>query len=303
MELIEKFVENAKQKNVNIDSIVVEQNGAVEEHVLNNVKLHELRSCGKVLVAMAYGIAMEEKLVCKNGGLLSLNTEVYSTLKPLANNIPEQAKEWTIKTLLTHQTGYGKMYLNESHVENLDKFKLLDILFDIPLTYKPNTHFVYSNVEPYLLSVFFKENFGIDIADYIKQKILVPIGIKKFVWEKFGNYCAGATASYFNYKDFHKIGKLLFNGVGYNQQQIVPKHWIEEMISPQVHCPDYYKAERLLPKMDAGYFTWISRDGIVLRDGSEGQYIICDFKNDRLITIMSTQKDMSQVTECLRGLL
>ena len=303
MDIIDKFICNVRARNVNVDSIVVEQNGETKEFVANNVKLHELRSCGKVLIAMAYGIAIKEKLRCKNGEFLSLNSHVYDTLKALANNIPEQAKEWTIHTLLTHQTGYDKMYLNESHIKNLDKFKLLDVIFNIPLKYAPNTHFTYSNVEPYLLSIFFTENFGVQIDEYINEKILRPLGIKKYKWEKFGKYCAGTTASYFNYKDFHKIGQLLFNYGRDGSKQIVPEEWIKKMVSPQVHCPDYYKPERLLPKLDAGYFTWVSRDGIVFRDGSDGQYIICDYKNQRLITIMSSQKEMSLVTECLRGLI
>ena len=303
MELIKKFIANAKLKQVAIDSIVVEENGKMEKCVINKINLHELRSCGKVLIAMAYGIAIENKIQCKNGENLTLDTKVYTTLKQVANNIPEQAKEWTIRTLLTHQTGYDKMYLNESHVENLDKFKLLDVVFNIPLKYAPNVHYTYSNVEPYLLSVFFTENFGIQIDDYINEKILKPIGVKNYKWEKFGNYCAGATASYVNYKDFHKIGELLLNYGKYNSKQIVPENWVREMVKPQVHCPDYYKPERLLPKLDAGYFTFISRDGIVFRDGSNGQYIICDYKNNRLITIMSSQENMSLVTECLRNLI
>lgn len=301
--IVKEFVKNTKEKGVNVDSIIVEQNGKIKECVLNQIDLHELRSCGKVLVAMAYGIAINERFRCKDGKVLSLNTKVYETLKSLSNNIPVKAQKWTIKTLLTHQTGYDKMYLNEAHVETLDKFKLLDVVFDIPLKYEPNKHFVYSNVEPYMLSVFFKENFGRDIAGFIDEKILKPIGIKNFVWENFGNYCAGATASYFNYKDFHKIGKLLLDYGKFNGKQIVPENWVKEMVKPQVHCPDYYKPERLLPKLDAGYFMWISRDGIVFRDGSDGQYIICDYKNNMLITIMSSQKDMSLVTECLRGLI
>ena len=80
-------------------------------------------------------------------------------------------------------------------------------------------------------------------------------------------------------------------------------NWIAEMTKKQVDCPDYYKPERVLPKLSAGYHTWISRDNILFRDGSAGQYIICDYKNNRLITIMSTQKDMSLVTECLRDLI
>lgn len=303
MELINKFIDNAKRLNVNIDSIVVEENGKIEECVINDIELHELRSCGKVLVAMAYGIAMENKMKCKDGKILTLETKVYPTLIKLVDGIPEQVKEWNIRTLLTHSTGYEKMLFNKSHVEKLDEFKLLEILFEMPIKFKTDTHFTYSNVEPYLLSVFFKENFGVDISDFINETILKPIGIKKYIWEKFGNYCAGATASYFNYKDFHKIGKLLFDYGKYYDKQIVPKDWIKEMVKPQVHCPDYYKPERLLPKLDAGYFTWISRDGIVFRDASDGQYIICDYKNKRLVTIMSTQKDMSLVTECLRGLL
>ena len=69
MELINKFMNNAKRLGVNIDSIVVEQNGKVEECVVNNVELHELRSSGKVLIAMAYGIAINEHLKLKRGGV------------------------------------------------------------------------------------------------------------------------------------------------------------------------------------------------------------------------------------------
>ena len=271
MSIIQQFITNAKSKQVNIDSIIIEQNGKTEEYVVNDIKLHELRSCGKLLVAMAYGIAMNDKMKCKNGEILSLDTKVYDTLKSLTKvQIPEQVKEWTIWTLLTHSTGYEKMLFNEGHVATLDKFKLLDVLFETPIKYPTDNHFTYSNVEPYLLSVFFKENFGRQIDDFIDEKIFKPIGIEKYVWEKFGNYTAGATASYLNYKDFHKIGKLLLDYGKYDGKQIVPENWIKEMVKPQVHCPDYYKPERLLPKLDAGYFTWISRNGIIFRDGSDG---------------------------------
>ena len=228
MELIKKFVANAKANNVNIDSIVVEENDKVEECVLRDIELHELRSCGKMLIAMAYGIAIKEKLQCKNGEILSLDTKVYKTLKQVASNIPNQAKQWTIRTLLTHQTGYDKMYLNESHVENLDKFKLLNVIFDIPLKYAPNTHYTYSNVEPYLLSVFFKENFGVQIDDYINKKILKPLGVKNYRWEKFGNYCAAATASYFNYKDFHKMGEMVRGAKKYFLQPFVDRETVPD---------------------------------------------------------------------------
>ena len=63
--IVKEFVKNTKEKGVNVDSIIVEQNGKIKECVLNQVDLHELRSCGKALVAMAYGIAINERFRCK----------------------------------------------------------------------------------------------------------------------------------------------------------------------------------------------------------------------------------------------
>ena len=68
MKFIEEFIANAEKLNVNIDSIVVEHNGEIEEKVFNNIDIHQLRSCGKILIAMAYGIAINDKLKCKEIG-------------------------------------------------------------------------------------------------------------------------------------------------------------------------------------------------------------------------------------------
>ena len=47
--------------NLNIDSIFIEQNGKLDKIFYKDEQLHELRSCSKVLVAMAIGIAIEDK--------------------------------------------------------------------------------------------------------------------------------------------------------------------------------------------------------------------------------------------------
>jgi CubicO group peptidase (beta-lactamase class C family) len=195
------------------------------------------------------------------------------------------------------------MMLNEKHLETIDQNNVLKILFDTEIKYKTGERFTYSNVEPYLLSVFFQENFDISLSEFVKQRIFKPLGINNFEWKNIGKYCAGATRLYLAHQDFHKLGQLLMSHGVYNNVQVIPANWIDEMTKKQVDCPDYYKPERVLPKLSAGYHTWISRDNILFRDGSAGQYIICDYKNNRLITIMSTQKDMSLVTECLRDLI
>lgn len=303
--MIKAFLDKAKELKVNIDSIYIEENDVITKEIINDIELHELRSCSKLLIAFAYGIALNENFKCKyTDEVLSLNTKIYPTLSAIyKGQIPAQVKEWTIRTLLTQSTGYEKMMFDEKHIKNLDKNNLLEVLFTTEIKYKTGEHFTYSNVEPYLLSIFFQENFGWNLADFVDERIFKPLDIQKYEWLNLGKYCAGATGLRLNHSDFHKLGQLLMNNGKYNNNQIVPANWIKEMTSKQVECPDYYKPERVLPKLSAGYYTWISRDNILFRDGSNGQYIICDYKNNRLITIMSTMENMSLVTECLRDLI
>lgn len=303
--IINKFLEKSAELNVAIDSIYVEKKSIVDKKVLNDIQLHELRSCSKLVVSFICGIALQEKLTCKfTGETFSLDTKLFPTLSSIyKGKIPNHAKEWTIRTLLTHSTGYEKMMFNEKHIKGLDPNNLLETLFAIEPKFNVGQHFTYSNVEPYLFSIFFQENFNINLSDFANDKIFKPLDIKNYTWNNLGKYCAGATGLSLSHNDFHKLGQLLMNKGKYNNKQIIPENWINKMISKQIECPDYYKPNRVLPKLNAGFHTWLSRDNIVFRDGSNGQYIICDYNNNRLITIMSSQSDMSLVTECLRGLI
>jgi len=135
------------------------------------------------------------------------------------------------------------------------------------------------------------------------EKIFKKLNIKEFEWENYGEYCPASTGLYLKHSDFHKIGQLLLNNGKYNDEQIIPENWIREMSSMQLETPSAYKPERVLPKIGIGYYTFISRDDYIFRDGSNGQYIIMNKSKNLLITIMSTEKDMGNITETLRNLI
>jgi hypothetical protein len=96
---------------------------------------------------------------------------------------------------------------------------------------------------------------------------------------------------------------LILNDGVYNDVHVVPKKWINEIIKKQIDTPHLVKPERLFPKYGAGYFTFISRDGYVFRDGTNGQYIIINKNKKLVISIMSSEKDMSKITEIFRNIL
>ena len=262
---------------LNIDSIFIEQDGKLDKVFYKDEQLHELRSCSKVLVAMAIGIAIEDKMLV-NGIPLSLDTKIFPSIKNLVkiknkDNLLKIQK-WTIKNLLTHTTGYENQMMSERYIEDIDKNELLDYALNYDIPFDVGTRFAYNNLEPFVLSVFFQESFGINLKDYITEKIFKKINIKEFKWDNYGKYCPAATGLYLKHSDFHKIGQLLLNNGRYDGKQIIPENWIVEMTSMQLETPSAYKPERVFSKIGVGYYTFISRDNYIFRDGFHGQYLI-----------------------------
>lgn len=286
--------------SLNIDSIFVEQNNNIERIFYKKEELHELRSCSKLLVAMAIGIAIENKM-------FDLDTLVYPVIENIvkienANNL-NKIKKWNIRNLLTHTTGYESQMMSERYIENIDKDNLLEYALNYDIPYEPGKRFAYNNVEPFILSVFFQEKFGINLTDFINENIFKKLSIKKIEWNNYGKYCPASTGLYLTHSDFHKIGKLLLDNGKYNDIQVIPETWIKEMCSLQLKTPSVYKSERVFPKIGIGYYTFISKNGYIFRDGAEGQYIIVNKEKNLLITIMSQEKEMKNITEILRNLI
>lgn len=308
---IDKIQDNVKKlkqvlPSLNIDSIFLEQNNQKEVVFYREETMHEVRSCSKILVAMAVGIAIDKGLLIDDVPF-SLNTKVYPVFNKIASitnkaNI-EKIKKWTIRDLLLHTTGYEKQMLSESMIKDIDKDTLLEYALNYDMPFDVGDHFVYNNVEPFLLSVFFQEAFHINLSEFIKENIFDKIGILEYKWNNYGKYCPGATGLFLKHSDFHKIGKLLLNDGCYNGKQVIPMNWIKEMCSLQMETPSMYKKERVLPKIGVGYYTFISRDNFVFRDGANGQYIIINQEKNILITIMSTEKEMNGITEILRDII
>lgn len=297
---------SSKLDSLKIDSIFLEQNNSLEKVFYNDESLHELRSCSKLLVAMAVGIAIDRKMLV-NGEPLTLDTKIYSCIENIvditnSNNL-EKIKQWTVKDLLTHSTGYESQMFNEKSLRNVDKEKVLDFALNYDIPYEVGTRYAYNNVEPFMFAVLFEECFGINISEFIRENIFEKLGIKEYEWGNYGKYCMSATGLYLKHTDFHKVAQLLINDGKYNDEQIVPEEWIKDMITLQVETPNLYKPERVIPKIGGGYFTFVSRDGYVFRDGTNGQYIILNKDKNLLITIMASEKEMKNVTEILRGLI
>lgn len=311
MELIEK-IKRQKEKiftstgeNVKIDSIMIDENGELSSYFYKNDDLHEMRSISKIMIDLAYGIAIDRKMLVY-GKPITTETDVYPIFKNLTKirleNV-EKIKKWKIKTLLTYSAGYDTQMFSEKFIKGLDDKTFIDYVLNYDLPNEPNEKYVYNNAEIFLLSVFFQEAFEINISDFIAKEIFNPLGIKKFIWKNYDKYCPGGTGLYISHKDLFKIGQLILHKGNFNGKQIISQKNIEEMCSTQIDTPYAVKPERVLPKIGVGYIMHISRDGYIFKDGTNGQYLIINFNKNLLISILSSEKEMKYVTEILRDLI
>lgn len=73
--MLEKILKRKKQleeennRFINIDSIMLFDNGKEEQKFFKDDGLHELRSLSKVFIALAYGIAIDRKMKLSGGGI------------------------------------------------------------------------------------------------------------------------------------------------------------------------------------------------------------------------------------------
>ena len=129
------------------------------------------------------------------------------------------------------------------------------------------------------------------------------MNIDNYKWEKYGEYCPGSTGLYLYPYDFHKLGKLVLNNGRFGDNQVVSSEWINEMCNVQKETPNLINVERVFPKLGAGYYTFISRDNYIFRDGKDGQYLIINKDKNLVISIMAHEQEMKNVTEIFRDIL
>lgn len=193
--------------------------------------------------------------------------------------------------------------LSEKCIVNVDKTDLINYALNYDMPYDVGRRYAYNNAEPFIISVLFSECLCVNLGDFINENIFKRIGIKEYKWENYGKYCPAATGLYLKHTDFHKIGQVLLNNGRYENEQVIPECWIKEMCKMQIETSNDYKETRVFPKIGAGYFTFISRDEYIFRDGKYGQYIIINKEKELLIIILSSEEDMKNITEIFRDIL
>ena len=292
---------------LNMDSIIISQRERVYEHYFASArKLNNLRSITKMVLTISLGIAIDRGLTLR-GTKLTLDTPIWPLFEGRVTptnprNIPKLEKI-KLRHLLDNTMGYSQGLMFTKDVKGRDSDELLDYAWNVDLDFEPGTHFVYSGVGTFLLSVLIQEELGVDLSTWVRDLLFEPLSITEFGWEMWGKIRPGSTGLRLANHDLHKIGRLVLDDGIYDNRRVVPESWLEQMRTPQVLTPATFDAGRVFPKYAYGLGLWICRDSTYYCDGTGGQYLIVLPPSGIVITTLGHESDMRPVTECLRPVL
>lgn len=144
---------------------------------------------------------------------------------------------------------------------------------------KPGERFRYNSMNSYILAAIVCEVTGESLTEYLRPRLLEPLGIEPFFWEKCPmGIEKGGWGVYMRQEDFAKVGQLVLQGGVWNGAQLVDALWLAEATRPQVSVPAAFGA------FDYGYHIWAGRDGrSFLFSGMFDQNVLGFFDTDVLV--------------------
>lgn len=276
--LIENFLIECQKKEYNFKNIIIGRNGKIASRITKKPYDPSFKyasfSSSKPLVAIAIGFAINE-------GLLRLDTTIEEIFPDrFTQKQLKKIKGITIEHLLTMTAGK-----TISVLANKEKNDWFDIFVNGKKIAEPGEEFHYISEYTYALGRMLTEVTGLTIGEYLNPRLFEPLGIEKPFWETDNEgYEAGAWGLYWSIEDMAKIAQLFLNLGEWDSVQVVPREWMETMISPLISdLTSLYATD-----LGFGYQIWANYEGTYYRfEGFYGQYIFIYPKHNAFIVTQS----------------
>lgn len=240
-----------------------------EEEIRRNIY-----SATKSFTACAVGFALQE-------GLLTLEEKLTDAFPDdLPAVVDDHLHKATVRDLLTMCLGQAEPGLMAAQRPLYQEDDWVKLCLALPFSHDPGTHFLYSNVGPYLAGILVQRRAGCDLVEYLLPRLFTPLGIKRPTWEidPLGRQF-GAGGLFLTLTELHRFGQFCLNKGSWDGQQLLDAKWIEACAAPS--DVDFY-----------GYLFWRGEHHSFRADGKDSQLSIVLPEKDAVISV---------VAECRQG--
>ena len=138
------------------------------KHIEPKSTLFRIASISKCVTGLAFGKMVEE-------GVMDWNDSFYKHVP----YYPKKKHDFTLEQLASHTAGIrgyrGKEFALNKHYSIKDS---LTVFQNDPLVFEPGKGYLYNSYDFVLLSLAMQEASGRLFEDYVREKVLIPLGMK-----------------------------------------------------------------------------------------------------------------------------
>lgn len=217
--------------------VVIKDGKLIQEeyfHTFWRETIHDVRSAGKSVTSLLFGIAIDKGYVDGEDQRLADVLSAAAAREASADGF----QNITLRHVLTMTTGLDADDEDPSSPGRtgrwLTRDDWVDYMVRLPMRSEPGQNWVYTDVSPVLLGGIIREASGQTLSDFAHEHLFEPLGIREVYWYTGpGGQTAAMGNLYLTTLDFAKLGLLMLNEGAWSGEQIVSARWVRE--STQAH--------------------------------------------------------------------
>ncbi len=272
--------------------LVVHRHGhrVVEGHWAphDGTKRRLVYSLSKTFTGTALGLLLGE-------GKLALDDLVSDHLPELFDDdTPNATRRMTIRHIASMASGHDRETYLEALV--LDRRDPVRAFLHIPPDVEPGTLFMYNQPPVLALATILQRLAGERLADYLRPRVLDPLGIDTFSWSQHRpGIDLGFSGVHTNVDAAARLGQLYLDDGVWDGTRLLPEGWVETASSVQMENPAREEPDW---RCGYGFQLWMQRHGY-RGDGAFGQYMIVLPEHDAVVALFSCTENMQVILDML----
>ncbi|MEV6025847.1 serine hydrolase domain-containing protein [Streptomyces sp. NPDC052036] len=255
-------------------------------------RLHLLYSLSKSFTSTAAGVAVAE-------GLLDLDAPVISYFPEFEADITDPRSR---AMLVRHVASMASGHLAETNDEafGTDRAEPVRGFLLIPPDRDPGTVFAYNQPATYTLAAIVQRCAGQSLTEYLRPRILDPLGIGEVAWTEHPRGRAlGFSGLHATTDAIARLGLLYLQDGVWEGRRLLPSSWIAEATRPHISTAGGTpEGDRSDWQHGYGFQFWMSRHGY-RGDGAYGQFCVVLPQHDAVIATTAATGQMQKFLDAM----
>ena len=272
-------------KRANVHSILIVKDGAAIlecSHPGYSVNTwHLSHSMSKTLTGMAIGLLVDD-------GRISVDDKI-TDIFPIYHK-DQRFEDITVRHLLTMSAG-----VRFSEAGSVSDSHWSEAFFESEVAFPPGSEFSYNSMNTYILARIVALYTGTTLSEFVRERILDPLGITNFFWELGPEGVEkGGWGVYMSAESWAKLGEMMLSGGVLGGKRILSEEWVREATTGHMNTPED------VGNYNYGYQLWVARDGeSFLFNGMLGQNVWVSPRNNMVVSLNSGNNELFQNSAAL----